>query len=287
MVCCSIVSVQSGAAIASRLFDRIGAPGTVMLRQVISAAILLAIARPTVRGRARTDWAVTIGFGAALAAMNLCFYEAVDRLPLGLAVTVELLGPLGLAVALSRRVRELLWVGLAIVGVVLLGEGGDGVSVAGVLFALGAAACWAAYILLSSSAGRRSQGLEGLALAMACGAVFTTPLGIVTGGTALLEPTTVLIGAGVAVLSGVVPYSLEIMALRRISARSFGVLMSLSPVAASLAGLILLGQRLGGAQVVAIACVIIASAGSVTGSRRNDPHHDESRAAPKDRPALH
>lgn len=272
MVCASILSVQFGAAVASLLFDRVGAAGTVFLRQAISAAVLLCVARPKLLGRTRADWLVTAAFGAVLATMNLCFYEAVGRLPLGIAVTIELLGPLGLAVALSRRLLELSWVGLALTGVLLLGEGGGDIDLAGVAFALGAASCWAGYILLSASAGRRSSGIDGLALAMGVGAVLTAPFGVASGGSALLSPGAMSIGAGVALLSSVVPFTLELTALRRMPPRTFGVLMSLSPAAASSAGFLLLDQTLGVAQVTAIGCVIAASAGCVTSARcRHDP----------------
>ena len=200
--------------------------------------------------------------------MNLCFYQAVGRLPLGMAVTIELLGPLGLAVALSRGARELGWAGLAIVGVALLGGGGQHLDGLGVVFALAAAACWASYILLSAETGRRFARVDGLAIAMVFGAVVALPFGVASGGAGLLSPTVLLVGAGVAVLSSTVNYSLELSALRRVPARTFGVLMSLSPVAATLAGFLVLGQRLSVVQLGAIACVIAASAGTVLGRGR-------------------
>jgi inner membrane transporter RhtA len=267
MLCGSMLSVQFGAAIASGLFDRVGAPGTVLLRQAISASLLWAVVRPSISGRSAQDWLVTVMFGASLAAMNLCLYAALDRLPLGMAVTIELLGPLGLAVALSRRASDLAWAACAVIGVVLLSEGGGTVDPVGVLFALGAASCWAAYILLSASAGRRSKGVDGLVMAMAVGAVLTTPLGVASGGTELMSPAVLGIGAGVAVLSAVVPYSLEITALRTVPPRVFGVLMSLSPVVASLAGLLVLDEHLDRLQVVAIGVVVVASMGCVAASR--------------------
>jgi threonine/homoserine efflux transporter RhtA len=203
--------------------------------------------------------------------MNLCFYEAVDRLPLGMAVTIELLGPLGLAVAMSRRWRELAWCGLAIVGVALLGEAGHDVDPAGVAFALAAAGCWAGYILLSRETGRRFRRFDGLALAMGVGVLVTGPIAVGVAGTALLSPTVLAAGAVVAVLSALIPFSLEIVALRRTSPRTFGVLMSLSPAAATLSGFVLLHQQLGVVQLTAIACVIIASAGTVMGTSGRTP----------------
>lgn len=266
MVTGAVMSVQLGAAIAKLIFDRVGPSGVVLLRLVIASIVLLAVTRPQVRGRSRRDWTVIVAFGTVLATMNLCFYQAVDRLPLGMAVTIELLGPLGLAVALSRRVPELAWAGLAVVGVVLLGGGSQRLDGVGVLFALAAALCWAAYILLSAETGRRFARVDGLSLAMAVGGVVALPFGIASGGRDLLTPTALLVGAAVAVLSSTVNYSLELAALRRLPARAFGVLMSLSPVAATLAGFVVLGQRLSLLQLLAVACVIAASTGTVLGS---------------------
>ncbi len=269
MVTGAVMSVQLGAAIAKLIFDRVGPSGVVLLRLVIASIVLLLVTRPKVRGRSRRDWTVIVAFGTVLATMNLCFYQAVDRLPLGMAVTIELLGPLGLAVGLSRRVPELAWAGLAVVGVVLLGGGSQRLDGVGVLFALAAALCWAAYILLSAETGRRFARVDGLCLAMAVGAVVALPFGIASGGRDLLTPTALLVGAAVAVLSSTVNYSLELAALRRLPARAFGVLMSLSPVAATLAGFVVLGQRLSLLQLLAVACVIAASTGTVLGSGRS------------------
>lgn len=268
MVAGAVLSVQMGAAVAKLVFPLVGPSGVVLLRLVIAAVALALIMRPRLVGRTRRDWLLATVFGVVLAVMNLCFYQAVDRLPLGLAVTIELLGPLGLAVAMSRRAVELAWAGLAIVGVLLLGEGGQHLDPMGVMFALLAALCWAAYILLSAEAGRRFARVDGLAIAMVFAAVVAVPFGIASGGTTLLTPRVLLAGAAVALLSSVVNYSLELTALRSVPARTFGVLMSLSPVAATFAGFLVLGQHLGVVQLVAIACVILASAGTVLGSSR-------------------
>jgi inner membrane transporter RhtA len=268
MVSAAVMSVQLGAAFAKLIFDRVGPSGVVLLRLLIASLLLLAATRPRIAGRSRRDWAVVVAFGSVLATMNLCFYQAVDRLPLGMAVTIELLGPLGLAVVLSRRAQELAWVALAVVGVVLLGGGSRGLDLVGVGYALAAAACWAAYILLSAEAGRRFARVDGLSLAMAVGAVVALPFGIAAGGRALLSPTALLVGAVVALLSSTVNYSLELAALRRVPARAFGVLMSLSPVAATLAGFLVLDQRLTVVELLAVACVIAASAGTVLTPRR-------------------
>ena len=267
MVVAAMCSVQSGAALATEMFSRVGPAGMGFLRLAIAAAILLPLSRPRLRGRSRGDWAVAVGFGAILGTMNLAFYEAIQRLPLGLAVTIELLGPLGLAVALSRGARQLAWAALAVLGVLLLGGRGGHLDPVGVIFVLVAAACWASYILLSAETGRRFARVEGLALATAVAAAVSAPFGLTSGGAALWWPSTMAVGLGVALLSSVFSYSLELTALRRLPARVFGVLMSLSPVAATLAGLVLLGQRLSPLQLVAVLCVIVASAATILGAR--------------------
>ena len=256
----SVVSVQLGAAIAASLFHRVGAPGTVLLRQGFAAAALLAIARPRVSGRNRPDWLVIGAFGVVLAAMNVCFYEAVERLPLGIAVTVELFGPLGLAAGLSRSIRELAYVVLAALGVVLLGGATHHLDGSGVVFALCAGVGWASYIVLSRRTGRRFEGIEGLALAMVVATVAVAPLGIATGGLRLIEPGALATGLAVATLSAAIPFSLELHALRVVGPRAFGVLMSTSPAVAATIGWLLLAEPLGGLQVVAICCVVSASA---------------------------
>jgi len=267
MIVGAIISVQVGAAIAATMFDEVGAAGMVFLRLGFASIILCALGRPKLRGRTRRDWKLTAVFGVLMAVMNLTFYAAVDRLPLGLAVTLELLGPLGLAVAMSRRAREFAWTALAIVGVVLLGEGGDHIDALGVVFVLIAAVGWAGYILLSAETGRRSDGIDGLALAITAGAVVAAPVGIVDGGAALLRPGILLAAVGVALMSSVINFVLELAALRQVSPRAFGVLMSLSPAVAVIAGFVVLGQRLTLLQIVAVACVIVASAATVWGTR--------------------
>ena len=271
MIVGAIISVQVGAAIAATMFDEVGAAGMVFLRLGFASVILCAFGRPRLRGRSRRDWQLTAVFGVLMAVMNLTFYAAVDRLPLGLAVTIELLGPLGLAVAMSRRAREFAWTALAIVGVVLLGEGGDHIDALGVVFVLIAAAGWAGYILLSAETGRRSDGIDGLALAITAGAVVAAPIGIVDGGAALLRPSILIAAVGVALMSSVINFVLELAALRQVSPRAFGVLMSLSPAVAVLAGFVVLGQRLTMLQIVAVACVIVASAATVWGTRSGAP----------------
>lgn len=256
------MSVQLGAAIASSLFDRVGAPGTVLLRQGLAAAVLLAVVRPSLSGRDRRDWLVVCVFGLVLAAMNVCFYEAVARLPLGIAVTIELFGPLGLAASLSRSAREVAYVVLAAIGVVLLGGATHHLDPAGVAFALAAAIGWASYILLSRRTGRRFHGVDGLALAMVVATVAVAPLGIATGGARLVEPGALATGFAVAMLSAAVPFTLELHALRTVGPRTFGVIMSCSPAVAAGMGWVLLSQSLGVIQLAAIGCVVAASVGT-------------------------
>ncbi|HEX4705820.1 MAG TPA: DMT family transporter [Pseudonocardiaceae bacterium] len=261
LVLAGIVSVQVGAALAKDLFPIAGAVGVVTLRLVFAAVILLVAWRPSLR-MTRQSWLVVGAFGSVFGVMNVCFYEAIVRLPLGVAVTIEFLGPLALAIGGSRRWRDLLWALLAAGGVALLTDGGGRVSWLGVLFALGAGTCWACYILLSAKLGAQSSGGGGLAVAMAVGGLLVLPFGVAQSGTALLHPVVLAAGFGVALLSSVVPYSVELEALRRIPPRVFGVLMSLEPAVAALAGLIVLGQGLHPLQWLAICLVVGASAGA-------------------------
>jgi inner membrane transporter RhtA len=263
------LSVQFGAAVAALLFPRAGVSGVVTLRLVIAAAVLLAVCRPRPRGYGRRDWLLIGGFGTALAGMNTLIYEAIDRIPLGAAVTLEVLGPLALSVIAGRRPTRWLWALLALCGVVLLQRGGaHGLDLGGVGFALGASVMWAAYILLSARTGRRFPRADGLALAMTAAAVLTLPLGVATAGSALFDPVTLGLGAAVAGLSSVLPYTLELLALRRMPTSTFAVLVSLGPAIAAVAGLLVLDQSLAAGQVAAIVLVVAASAGAV---RTSDP----------------
>lgn len=266
------VSLQFGAALAVLLIERVGAIGATTLRTVLAAIIVVAIVRPKLKAHSRQDILVGLSFGIALGVMNLCFYEAAARLPLGAAVTFEFIGPLGLAVVMSRKLRDLVWVLLAGVGVFLLSEGGlERLNVVGVLFALAAGACWAAYILLGSQASRRFPGAAAVAVALIVSTILTLPIGIATRGTDLLHPTVLALGLAVAIASSALPYTLEVMALRRIPPRTFGVLMSLEPGVAALAGYLVLHQRLAVPQLVAIGLVIAASAGATWSARSQPP----------------
>ncbi|WP_232821941.1 EamA family transporter [Desertihabitans aurantiacus] len=267
LVVTGIVSVQVGAAVAKDAFALVGPMAFVLLRLATSTVVLVAVARPRLTGRSRTDWLVALGYGVCLAGMNVCIYQSFARIPLGMAVTIEFLGPLAVAVLGSRRPRDLVWVGLAGVGVLLLGFDPTGLTAAGVGFAVAAGAFWAGYILLGARTAGRWEGISGLAVASTVGLVLVAAPGVLEGGPRLLDPTVLVLGLAVGMLSSVLPYSLELTALRRMPPRVFGVLMSLEPAAAALAALVLLGERLTGAQWLALACVVVASVGATRAPR--------------------
>ena len=267
LVLVGILSVQFGAAVAKSLFGEISPTGIVWLRLVTSALLLGLIARPALRGRGRSDWAVVVGFGGALGVMNWAIYQAFARIPLGVAVTIEFVGPLTIAVLGSRRLADLLWVGLAGTGVLLLGLQPGEVTLAGAGFALLAGGGWAAYILLSARTGARWPGLDGLAVASLVATVMLAPLAVGSAGEALLDPRILAIGAAVGLLSSVIPYSCEMVALRRLRPAVFSILMSLEPGAAALAAIVVLGEFLTPAQWVAMACVVAASVGATRSGR--------------------
>jgi inner membrane transporter RhtA len=262
LVLVGILSVQLGAAVAKSLFGEISPTGIVWLRLVTSALLLGLIARPALRGRRRGDWAVVLGFGIALGVMNWAIYQAFARIPLGVAVTIEFVGPLAIAVVGSRRARDLVWVALAGAGVLLLGLQPGDVTLAGAGFALLAGGAWAAYILLSARTGARWPGLDGLAVASLVATVLLAPAALGSAGEALVDPRILLIGALVGLLSSVIPYSCEMVALRRLRPAVFSILMSLEPAAAALAGIVVLGEFLTGTQWLAMACVVVASVGA-------------------------
>lgn len=258
------LSVQFGAAVAVLLMPKAGAFGVVTLRLAAAALVLLVVCRPKLRGHSRADWGTVLAFGVAMGGMNTLFYQAADRIPLGAAVTLEVLGPLALSVFASRRLVNAVWAALALGGVALLSGGGfDRLDPVGVAFALGAGAMWAAYITFSARTGRRFPQADGLALAMVVAAVLSLPLGIVESGSKLLVPTTLGLGAAVALLSSVLPYTLELIALRRLPAPTFAILMSLEPAIAAMAGFLILDQALSTTDALAIALVIGASMGAV------------------------
>jgi inner membrane transporter RhtA len=265
----AVFSIQFGAALAATLFDDIGPGGTVTLRLLFAAVVLLLLWRPRLSAYTAADLRLAIVFGLVLGAMNAFFYESIDRIPLGVAVTLEFVGPLGVAIVGSRRGLDLVWAGLAAAGIVLLGGGVGGANDAlGVAFALIAGACWAAYILLNARLGKRFPGGSGLAIGMSVSALAALPLGIADAGSDLLDPAVLAVGLAVALLSSAIPYSLELEALRRVPAKTFGVLMSLEPAVATLSGLVVLGQSLHALDLLAIALVVAASIGATLEARR-------------------
>lgn len=277
LILLGVVSIQVGAGLAKNLFVALPPSAVVTLRLITSAVLLSIITRAGLRGLVnarrpiRTDLAVAVGFGLSLAIMNFSIYQAMARIPLGIAVTIEFLGPLGIAIAGSRRRVDLLWVVLAGAGVLLFARTDGHVTLPGVAFALLAAAAWAAYIMLSAATGRRFSGSSGLAIASVVAALAVLPIGVHSGGTDLLQPEFLLVGAGVGLLSSVIPYSLELEALRRVPARVFGILMSLEPAVAALVGLVLLGEFLAPREWLAICLVVLASIGATRSARKPGP----------------
>lgn len=266
LVLAGVVSVQFGGALAATLVPQIGAAGSVVLRLLLATALLLVIARPRWRGHSRRDWVTVICFGVALGLMNFAFYASLGHLPIGVAVTIEFIGPLALAAVLSRRPRDLLAVAAAAIGVLLISQALslplDELEGTGIVLALAAGACWAGYIVFSGRTGAAFPQLEGLALAMVVATALVLPFGIwdvSVHGTGAWDGTVLLKGLGIAVLSSVLPYSLELVALRRLAPAVFGILLSLEPAVAALAGLLVLGQRLSPVQLGGMALVVLAS----------------------------
>jgi inner membrane transporter RhtA len=268
LVLAGVTSVQFGAAIAKSLFDQVTPTGVVAMRLFFGSLVIGLLFHPRIRKRPRSELRLALAFGLTLVSMNLCFFQALDRIPLGIAVTLEFIGPLGVALAGSRRSADLLWVAMAAVGIALLAPGiGDSLDGVGVVFALAAGVLWGVYILLGVRVGQTFSGPTGLALAMAVGACIAVPLGIASAGSSLLDPAVLAAGFGVAVLSSALPWSLELEALRRLPTHVFGVLMSIEPAIGALVGLIVLGERIGARAIAAIVLVVIASAGAARGAR--------------------
>jgi inner membrane transporter RhtA len=272
LVFVAVTSVQFGAALARTIFDDAGAAGTVFLRGLFAGIVLMLLWRPSLRGHSRDDWRLLIGFGISLAAMNFFFYESIARIPLGLAVTFEFVGPLGVAIAGSRRALDFVWIVLAAAGILLIAAPGTGgLDPLGILYALIAGGWWAAYILLSARTGRAFPRGGGLAMAMAVAAILLAPVGIGSAGSSLLDAEVLLVAFGVAMLSSAIPYSAEFEALRLLPEHVFGVLLSLEPAVAALAGFLVLDQSLGARELGGIACVTAAVAGAVAGTRAPPP----------------
>jgi len=269
LVIIGVLSVQLGAAVAKSLFDQLTPTGVVALRLTFGGLVLGLLFRPRIRNRPRGELRLAVVFGLVLVSMNLCFFQALDRIPLGIAVTLEFIGPLGVALMGSRRSSDFLWVAMAAAGIALLapGVGGEDLDAAGVGFALAAGVLWGAYILLGVRVGKAFSGPTGLVVAMGVGACVALPLGAASAGAALLDPALMAAGFGVAILSSALPWSLELEALRRLPTHVFGVLMSLEPAIGALVGFVVLGERLGLRAVTAIALVVVASAGAARGAR--------------------
>lgn len=266
LVLLGTISAQLGSALATHLFSAVGSFGAVALRLFFASMVLMLFWRPSLR-LDRRAWIAVLVYGLVLGMMNLCFYQSLARIPLGIAVTTEFLGPLAVALAGSRRWLDALWALLAGGGVILLTEGGGAVDLVGVLFALAAGTCWGLYILAGAALGRHTAEGDGLALGMAVAALITVPFGVANSGTALVRPWVLVMGLGVALLSSVIPYSLDLEALRKIPPRVFGILMSLEPAVAALIGLVVLQESLGWSQWLAVLCVVVASVGATRGAR--------------------
>lgn len=268
----SCLSLPFGAAVAAQLFPVLGPWGVTSLRVAIAALLLLVIVRPNPRGWTREQWIAAALFGLSLAAMNAFFYAAIDRIPLGPAVAIEFLGPLILAAVLTRRLLDFAWVGVALLGMVLLGVdgliGAEPLDPLGVLFVLVAAGFWIMYIRMSARVGRLIPGSAGLAMGLAIAAVLLIPVGVPAAVTVAGDLQLLLLAAITAVLSSVIPYSFELAALRRLPQRVFGVLLSLEPAFATLAGWLVLGQSATPLKMIAIALVVAASVGTTLGTRR-------------------
>lgn len=263
LVVFSIGSMQLGAAFAKSLFSEVGPAGMVFMRVGFAAIILFALCRPKWTPHTQFHFKALLSFGIALTLMNLSFYAAIERIPIGIAATLEFLGPLGLAALKSRERLDFLWVFLAFVGVLLLAPiRGEALDIWGVLFALVAAFCWAMYILLAAQVGQAVPGADGLCWAIVIAAVLLAPIGIASAGSAFLEPNILGVGFIVAMLSSMIPYSLELIALKSMPVNVFGVLKNLEPMSAAIAGLLVLGEMLTVQSAFAIALVSLAAAGA-------------------------
>ncbi|QXI26767.1 threonine/homoserine exporter RhtA [Pseudomonas vanderleydeniana] len=268
----AMASIQSGASLAKSMFPVVGAQGTTTLRLIFASVIMLLILRPWRATLTARTFATVAIYGVALGGMNLLFYMALRSVPLGIAVALEFTGPLAVALYASRRAIDFLWIGLAVIGLLLLiPTSGTSASLdlVGALYALGAGACWALYILFGQKAGA-DNGVQTAALGVMIAALVVAPVGIAHAGSTLLTPALIPAALGVAILSTALPYSLEMVALTRIPARTFGTLMSIEPAFGALSGLLFLGEYLSLAQWLAIACIICASIGA-TLTLRSEP----------------
>ncbi|MGB3574429.1 MAG: EamA family transporter [Phormidesmis sp.] len=265
----AILSVQFGSALAKSLFADIGPWGVVALRVSFSAAVLFAIWRPRFNSTVRAHLKLIVTYGIVMTCMNCAFYAAIDRIPLGVAISLEFTGPLGLSVLKSQRWRDGLWAAIAAIGIVLLTPlSGSTLNLQGMLLALLAGLFWALYIILAAELGQALPGVEGLSWGLAVGTVLLLPIGIATAGSDLLNPRVLLIGLGVALLSTAVPYACEIIALRSLPIKVFGVMLSLEPMVGVLAGLLILGETLSARSLTACLLVSIAAAGAAQSAQK-------------------
>ena len=265
----SIVSIQLGAAAAVNLFPALGTVGTAFLRLAFAAVLLIAATRHTIAWSARRHAGELLLYGTILAVMNLSFYGAIARIPLGIAVAIEFVGPLGLAAATSRRARDFAWIGLAVLGLVLLTpEIGSALDPLGVALAGVTGLCWAAFTAMSQRIGRTLPGHSGLAIAMLVAALVVLPVELAVGRLGGLDLGLLTLALAVAILSTALPLSLEFEALKRMTARSYGITVTLEPVVAAIVGALLLGQAMGLPGVLAVACVTAAALGVTISDRR-------------------
>jgi inner membrane transporter RhtA len=265
----AMVCFQLGAVIAKGMFPAVGAAGTTALRMALASLMLLAAWRPWRMRLSVRELRVIVAYGLAMGCMNFCFYLSLRSIPLGIAVALEFAGPLALAMAASRRAVDFVWILMAAIGLLALlplGLGSKPLDTAGVGYALAAGACWALYIYFGRKAGARHGG-QTTALGMVVGAIVIVPIGAVQAGGQLLSPAILPSALAVALLSSALPYSLEMLAMPRLPTRTVGVLMSLDPALGALSGLCFLGERLSWIQWVAIASIMVASAGSAATSR--------------------
>ena len=269
----SIISVQFGAAISVTIFDEVGVAGSTLLRLAFASLFLFLLSRPKVLQWSARQVKMAIAFGVTLAAMNSAFYFAIDILPIGVATTIEFIGPISIAAIFSRRLLDGLWVALAAAGVVLIAQpwSGGSLELEGVLMALLAAFFWAVYILIAQRAGEVFPDRDGLTIAMMIGTAIVFIPGVASGGAMLVTPQILLLGAVIGLLSSLIPYSFELEALRRMPARVFGTLMSVEPAVAVLSGFIVLSQKPTLLELVAISLVVAASVGVTRSARALPP----------------
>lgn len=276
----SILSTQGGAALAKGLLPAVGPAGTAGLRIGISALVLLVVARPRLSQLQARQWGAVVPYGLAMGLMNIFFYYSLERIPLGLAVTLEFVGPLTLALVSARRWYELAWAVLAGLGIALLapwhGQSGD---VVGMGFALAAGACWAVYILLGKRTAALLSGQQGVAIGLLVAGLLVLPVGVANHSFLALTPYLLLLAGLLALFCSILPFTLELQALRVLPARTFSILISLSPVAAALSGWLFLGEKLAVEQWLAVGCIVVASVGATVRTRQSAPEATTDQAA--------